>query len=70
MKTVRLLLNEVAEFKTYLELRKQLKKYWELLQKNQEKLDSLNLRWRPSFKTYLIETELVEWTVAFPIALN
>lgn len=32
---------------------KQLKKYWKLLQKNQEKLDSLNRRWRPSFKTYL-----------------
>ena len=30
---------------------KHLKKYWKLLQKNKEKLDSLNRRWRPSLKT-------------------
>ncbi|NSQ30685.1 hypothetical protein HRF10_11005 [Enterococcus faecalis] len=39
---------------------KQLKKHWKLLKKNQEKLDSLNHCWHPSFKTYLAEIELVD----------
>lgn len=49
---------------------KQLKKYSKLLQKNQETLDSLNRRWRPSFKTYLTETELVDRLLSYSIELT
>ncbi len=49
---------------------KQLKKYWKVLQKNQEKLDSLNRRWRPSFKTYLTETELVDRLLSYSVELT
>ncbi|EKE3404366.1 ISL3 family transposase, partial [Enterococcus faecalis] len=48
---------------------KQLKKYWKLLQKNQEKLDSLNRRWRPSFKTYLTKTEFVDSRFSYGVEL-
>ncbi len=48
---------------------KQLKKYWKLLQKNQEKLNSLNRRWRPSIKTYLTETELVDRLLSYSVEL-
>lgn len=49
---------------------KQHKKYWKLLQKNQEELDSLNRRWRPSFKTYLTETELVDRLLSYSVELT
>ncbi|EGO6607943.1 TPA: transposase [Enterococcus faecalis] len=48
---------------------KQLKKYWKLLQKNQEKLDSLNHCWHPSLKTYLAETELVDRLLFYSVEL-
>ncbi|MBI0605128.1 transposase [Enterococcus faecalis] len=48
---------------------KQLKKYWKFLQKNQEKLDSLNRLWRPSFKTYLTETEIVDRLLSYSVEL-
>ena len=43
---------------------------WKLLQKNQEKLDSLNRRRRPSFKTYLTETELVDRLLSCSVELT
>ncbi|MGL9970416.1 hypothetical protein IGI80_001321 [Enterococcus sp. DIV1420a] len=49
---------------------KQLKKYWKLLQKNQEKLDSLNRRCHPSFKIYLTETKLVGRLLSYSVELS
>lgn len=49
---------------------KQLKKYWKLLQSTQEKLDSLNRRWLPSFKMYLTETELVDRLLSYSVELT
>lgn len=49
---------------------KQQGKYWKLLQKNQEKLDSLNRRWHPSFKTYLTEIELVDRQLSYNVELT
>ncbi|MGM0217629.1 ISL3 family transposase [Enterococcus sp. AZ126] len=42
-----------------------LKKCWKLLQKNQSKLDFEKRQWRPSFRTYLTETELVDRLLAY-----
>ncbi|WP_242590183.1 MULTISPECIES: transposase [Enterococcus] len=42
-----------------------LKKYWKLLQKNQSKLNFEKRQWRPSFRAYLIETELVDRLLAY-----
>ncbi|MEI5992049.1 hypothetical protein A5881_003605 [Enterococcus termitis] len=42
-----------------------LKKYWKLLQKNQSKLDFEKCQWRPSFRAYLTETELVDRLLAY-----
>ncbi|WP_430601696.1 hypothetical protein IGJ02_001670 [Enterococcus sp. DIV0724b] len=42
-----------------------LKKYWKLLQKNQSKLNFEKRQWRPSFRAYLTETELVDRLLAY-----
>lgn len=47
-----------------------LKKYWKLLQKNQSKLDFEKRLWRPSFRSYLTETELVDRLLAYDEELN
>ncbi len=42
-----------------------LKKYWKLLQKNQSKLNFEKRQWRPSFRAYLTEIELVDRLLAY-----
>lgn len=39
---------------------RRLKRYWKLLQKSYDKLDYSNRHWRPGFKNYLSEKELLE----------
>ena len=44
---------------------KQLKRYWKLLQKNQDKLNYQKPIWRPSFKKHLTETEIVDRLLSY-----
>lgn len=49
--------------------RKITQKILEAITKNQEKFDSLNRRWQPSFKPYLTETELVDRLLSYRVEL-
>lgn len=42
-----------------------LKKYWKVLQKNQSKFNFEKRHWRPSFRAYLTESELVDRLLAY-----
>lgn len=50
-----------AEAKKY----RHLKKHWKLLQKNHSTLDFEKRLWRPSFLTYLTETELIDRLLSY-----
>lgn len=49
---------------------KHLKRYWKLLQKNAWDLDYEIRHWRPSFKAYLTETEIVDRLLSYDPGLS
>ncbi|OPF88495.1 hypothetical protein BW731_10075 [Vagococcus martis] len=49
---------------------RRIKKYWKLLQKSYDKLDYIQQHWRPSFKAYLSEKELLERLLTYDSKLT
>lgn len=49
---------------------RRIKKYWKILQKSYDKLEYIEQHWRPSFKAYLSEKELLERLLAYDSKLT